>query len=133
MIARLFTHSRTVSLLSCGMEPRRIRLCYTIFSCFLVSPSPKTQPGALIYLFPSCVYTYLTQFFNFSSLSLHHMQHVFFPHRGAVCLKQLQSTVLRSLVVDFMCDVDDTMKDLNDSRTPFILFIVRRSMEDYPK
>jgi len=61
------------------------------------------------------------------------MQHVFFPHRGAVCLKQLQSTVLRSLVVDFMCDVDDTMKDLNDSRTPFILFIVRRSMEDYPK
>ena len=86
MIARLFTHFFTVSLLSCGMELRRIRLCYTMFSCFFISPLTLTDdPAWSTHLFiPSCVCTYLTQVFKFSSLSLHHMQHVFFPHQCRV-------------------------------------------------
>ena len=105
MIARLFTHSRTVPSLSCGMELRRIRLCYTIFSCFLVSLLTLTEdPAWSTHLFIPILCLHLS---HAVFLNSHHCCFIIcntYSFRvGAVCLMQLQSTVLRSLPVDTLC------------------------------
>lgn len=87
MIARLFTH--TSLLYPCfPVEWNYVAFgyVYTMFSCFFISPLTLTDdPAWSTHLFiPSCVCTYLTQVFKFSSLSLHYMQHVFFPHQRRV-------------------------------------------------
>jgi hypothetical protein len=51
-------------------------------------PSLKTQPGALIYLFPSCVCIYHI-FPKLLSWSFHHVQHVSFSHPQLLCASNI--------------------------------------------
>src|SRR5260221_4999955 len=102
MIARLFSHSRTESLLSSGVELRRIRLCCTMFSCFSPHPHRRTS------LEHSFIYSHLVSApISRSILNSHPCRFIIWNtysfRIGSVCLKQLRSSVLRSLPVDTLC------------------------------